>query len=247
MGTDEPEASDADTGVARSSLDPLATIAPAFPWKEAPPVPAAAYLYPQPRERRRSFRRATKRVAKFVLTIAIIGGVAYAGWWAYSERTADAPPAALQDYVDGDGVPFTPPFETLSLRLPSAATLGRDASEPAQRWKAHAPVGDDVSVDVISLDPAKLRGVSRAPDGLDEVALGVVAANLGAEITDVETVEVGGREMLEATARTEASPVSIGVVTEGQTVLAVVVTSPEGSGAVLRAAEQSLSFGASHP
>ena len=49
-----------------------------------------------------------------MLTVAILGGVAYAGWRVYSERTADAMPAALQDYVDGDGVAFEPPFETVS-------------------------------------------------------------------------------------------------------------------------------------
>src|SRR6185503_9914683 len=106
---------------------------------------------------------------------------------------------------------FQPPFEAVSLRLPSAATLRRDGSAPAQRWNAHAPV-DGGGVDVISLDAAKLRGVSSAPDGLEKVGLGVVAADLGAEITSIETVNVGGREILEASAETKLAPVRIGVV-----------------------------------
>ena len=233
-------------GEAGRSLDPLASIAPVYPWKEAPPVPAAAHLYPRARPKRRPIRRAVKRVAKFVLVVAIIGGVAYAGWRVYSERTGDDLPAALQSYVDGDGVPFKPPFETVSLRLPAAATLGRDVSAPAQRWNAHAPV-DGGGVDVISLDPAKLRAVSSTADELDTVGLGIVAADLGAEITDVETVEVGGLDILEASAETKTARVKIGVVAEGTNVLALVVTSPEGSGPVLRAAEQSLSFAPPRP
>ena len=228
------------------SLDPLASIAPAYPWKEAPPVPAAAHLYPRARPKPRRLRGAIKGFAKLVLTIAILGGVAYTGWRVYSDRTADEMPAALQSYVDGDGVPFKPPFETVSLRLPAAATLGRDVSAPAQRWNAHAPV-DGGGVDVISLDPAKLRAVSGTTDGLDTVGLGIVAADLGAEITDVETVEVGGRDVLEASAETKTARVKIGVVAEGTNVLALVVTSPEGSGPVLRAVEQSLSFERSKP
>jgi hypothetical protein len=58
---------------------------------------------------------------------------------------------------------------------------------------------------------------------------------------------VGGRDILEASAETTTARVKIGVVADGTNVLALVVTSPAGSGLVLRAVEQSLSFERSKP